>query len=315
MKAVRIHAYGGREVLCYEEAPKPEVGEDEVLIQVAATSVNPFDWAARNGYVADYYTYTFPHILGLDVSGVIEATGAKVQGFSAGDKVYARAHPVRNGAYAEYISVPASQVALKPQSLDLIQAGSVPHGSATAWRSLFDTADLQPGQTVLIHGAAGGVGTFAVQLAKLRGAQVIGTSSANHLDFLRSLGADEVIDYNATRFEEVVKDVDLVLDLVGDMGDNTQQRSWPVIKPGGLLASPAQFPSPEAAAAHGVRGAFVNAEVVDTQILKEIGRMIDEGLLRTEVSKVYPLADIREAHEKSEGRHVRGKIAVKIADL
>lgn len=315
MKAVRIHTYGSREVLSYEEAPKPEIGEDEVLIRVAATSVNPFDWAARNGYVTDYYSYTFPHILGLDVAGVVEAVGTSVRELSVGDAVYARAHPARNGAYAEYISMPASQVAKIPQSLDLVQAAAVPHAASTAWRALIDTAELQPGQTVLIHGAAGGVGSFSVQLAKHIGARVIGTSSANNLEFLRDLGADEVIDYNATRFEDVVKDVDLVLDLVGDMGDNTQQRSWQVIKPGGMLASPAQFPSPESAAAYGVRGVFVSAEVVDSQTLKEIGRLIDEGVLRPVVSTVHPIADIQRAHEQSESRHVRGKIVVQIADL
>ncbi len=312
MQAVRIHEYGGREVLSYEEAPCPEVAKDEVLIRVVATTVNPFDWAVRNGYVASYYSYAFPHILGLDVSGVIEAVGSEVQGFSIGDAVYARAHPSKNGAYASYISLPASAVAKKPRSLDYIHAAAAPHAAFSAWHALINVAKLSAGQTVLIHGAAGGVGTFAVQLAKLHGATVIGTCSAQNMDFLRGLGADEVIDYNATRFEDVVHDVDVVLDLVGDMGDNTQQRSWKVLKPGGMLASLVQFPSPEAAAEHHVQGSFVSADGCNGQILAEIGALIDAGQLTPVVSTILPLTDIRRAHEISEGRHVRGKIVLQV---
>lgn len=312
MKAVRIHGYGGREALTYEDAPCPDVKEGEVLIRVAATTVNPFDWAARSGYVASYYTYTFPHILGLDVSGVVEATGEGVTEFSVGDEVYARAHPSKNGAYATYISLPASLVAKKPKSLDFIQAAAVPHAAYSAWFALFDLANLQAGQTVLIHAAAGGVGSFAVQLAKLRGAKVIGTSSAENLDFLRELGADEVIDYNATRFEDVVHDVDLVLDLVGDMGDSTQTRSWKVLKPGGMLVSLVQFPSPEAAAEHGVHSGFAGAEACDGKFLAEIGELIDSGKLHPVVTTVLPLSEIQKAHEQSEGRHLRGKIALQV---
>ena len=312
MKAVRIHGYGNREVLSYEDTLRPEVGADEVLVRVAGTSVNPFDWAARNGYVTAYYQYTFPHILGLDVSGKVEAVGPEVKGFSIGDEVYGRAHPTRNGAYAEYISIPAAQVAHKPRSLDLMQAAAVPHVAITAWRAMIDTAAVAAGQTVLIHGAAGGVGSAAVQLAKWRGAQVIGTGSAYNLDFMRSIGADEVIDYNSTRFEQVVRDVDVVLDLVGDMGDNTLQRSWQVIKPGGMLASLVQFPSPEDAAAHGVQGSFVSSDVCDTQTLTEIGELIDRGQLRSIVSTVLPLAKVHQAHEQSENRHVRGKIVLQV---
>lgn len=315
MKAVRIHNYGGREALAYEDIPLPEVGPGEVLVRVAASSVNPFDWAARSGYVADYYPYTFPLTLGLDVSGVIESVGSSANGFRPGDVVYGRANPAVNGAYAEYISLPSSQIAHKPKSLDLQQAASVPHVATSAWRALVDAANLSAGQIVLIHAAAGGVGTTAVQLAKTRGARVIGTASTSNQDYLRSLGADETIDYITTRFEDVVHDVDLVLDLVGDMGDGTQQRSWQVLKPGGMLASLVQFPSPEVAAQHGVRSAFVSADVCDTQILTEIGQMIDSGKIHTFVSSVHPLADISEAHAQSESRHLRGKIVLHVADL
>ncbi len=187
MKAVRIHNYGGREALAYEDIPLPEVGPGEVLVRVAASSVNPFDWAARSGYMVDYYPYTFPLTLGLDVSGVIKSVGPSTNGFRPGDVVYGRANPAVNGAYAEYISLPASQIAHKPQSLDLQQAASVPHVATSAWRALIDAANLSAGQTVLIHAAAGGVGTFAVQLAKTRGARVIGTASTSNQDYLRGL--------------------------------------------------------------------------------------------------------------------------------
>ena len=312
MKAVRIYEYGGRDMLHYEDAPCPEVAQDEVLIRLAATSVNPFDWAARNGYVASYYTYSFPLILGLDVAGTIEGIGSEVQGFSVGDEVYARADPAKNGAYASYIALPAALVARKPASLDLIQSAAVPHAAFSAWSALIGVAKLASGQTVLIHAAAGGVGTFAVQLAKWRGARVIGTGSAQNLDFLRDLGADEVIDHENTRFEDVVRDVDVVLDLVGDMPDNTQTRSWKVIKPGGILASLVQFPSPEAAAEHHVRGSFVSADACSGQWLDEFGALIDGGQVSPVVSTVLPLEEVRLAHEKSEGRHVRGKIVMQI---
>jgi NADPH:quinone reductase-like Zn-dependent oxidoreductase len=315
MKAVRIHNYGGREALAYEDAPMPEIGQDEVLVRVAASSVNPFDWAARSGYMTDYYPYTFPLTLGLDVSGVIESVGTSSNGFRTGDAVYGRANPATNGAYAEYISLPISQIAHKPSTINHQLAASVPHVATSAWRAVVDVGGITAGQTVLIHGAAGGVGTYAVQLAKAHGAHVIGTASANHVDYVRSLGADEVIDHNATRFENVVHDVDMVLDLVGDMGDSTQSRSWQVIKPGGMLASLVQFPSPATAAEHGVRGAFVSADVCDTPLLTEIGRLIDAGQLHPSVSSVHPLTDVRRAHEQSEGRHVRGKIVLGVADL
>jgi NADPH:quinone reductase-like Zn-dependent oxidoreductase len=312
MNAVRIHGYGGREALRYEEAPCPEPGEDEVLVRMAASSVNPFDWVARNGYVTGYYQYAFPHILGLDVSGVVEATGAKVQDVAVGQAVYGRTHPARNGAYAEYVSLPASQLAPRPQSLDAVQAAAVPNAAVAAWQALVDAAGLTARQTVLIHAAAGGVGTFAVQLAKCRGAQVIGTASDYNLDFLRSIGADEVIDYNRTRFEDAVRDVDVVVDLVGDAGDNTQQRSWQVLKPGGILLSLVQFPSPQTATEHGVRAVMVGAEVCDTQTLNEISALIDQGVLQPVISTVLPLSEIGQAHEKSESRHLRGKIVLKM---
>jgi NADPH:quinone reductase-like Zn-dependent oxidoreductase len=234
MKAVRIHTYGGRDVLTYEDAPCPAVGEDDVVIRVHAAAVNPIDWVVRAGYVVAWFNHTLPLILGWDVSGVIEATGSGVTSFAVGDAVFARTDLNRNGAYAEYIAVRASEVVSKPHSLDHVEAAAVPHAALAAWKSLIDTAGLTSGQSVLIHRAAGGVGTFAVQLAKWRGAHVIGTASARNLDLLRQLGVDEAIDYNVTRFEDVVDNVDVVFDT---MGGDVQERCWPVLKPGGMLVS------------------------------------------------------------------------------
>jgi NADPH:quinone reductase-like Zn-dependent oxidoreductase len=221
MKAVRIHEYGATDVLRYEDAPRPSPGEGEVLMRVYATTVNPFDCAVRAGYLSDYFDYTLPLILGSGVSGLIEEVGAGVTNFAHGDEVYARAGVTRDGANAEYVVVPASDVAAKPRSLDHLHAAALPHVILTAWQALIEEAHLAPGQTVLIHGAAGGVGHVAVQLAQLHGAKVIGTASIN-LDLLWELDVDEAINYAETPFETVVRDVDVVLDTVGN---DTQQRS------------------------------------------------------------------------------------------
>jgi NADPH:quinone reductase-like Zn-dependent oxidoreductase len=310
MKAVRIHTYGDASVLTYEDAPCPTVADGELLIRVHATTVNPFDCAARAGYMSGWYAYTLPHILGLDVSGVVEAVGEGVTGFTVGDEVIARPDPARCGAYAEYVAVAASEAAAKPASLDHIQAAALPHAGLTAWRALIDAANVTAGQTVLIHGAAGGVGTVAVQLAKWRGAKVVGTASGNNLDFLRELGVDEAIDYTTTAFEEVVRDVDVVLDTIG--GD-TQERSWAVLKPGGLLLSLVQPPAEETAAAHGVRQQMVVAYPPAGGALSEMAALVESGHIKPIVATVLALSEIQEAHAMVEGKHVRGKVVLKVA--
>jgi NADPH:quinone reductase-like Zn-dependent oxidoreductase len=308
MKAVRIHTYGGSDVLSYEDAPRPVPGEGDVLIRVHATTVNPFDCAVRAGYMAGYFNYTLPLILGTDVSGVIEEVGAGVTGFLSGQAVYTRAGVVRDGAYAEYVLVSASDVVAMPKSLDFIQSAALPHVTLTAWQALFELANLSQGQTVLIHGAAGGVGHVAVQLAKSRGAKVIGTTSTN-FGLLESLGVDQAINYTTTPFENVVHDVDVVLDTIG--GD-TQQRSWLTLKRGGILVSTIQSPSEEIAAAHGVRQAMVFSSPPIAQTLTEVARLADNGQLKPVISEILPLQDAQQAHQAIESKHTRGKIVLQV---
>ncbi len=309
MKAVRIHGYGGADVLKYEDAPRPTPGKDEVLVRVHATSVNPFDCAVRAGYMAAYLQPTFPLILGTDVSGVIEEVGPGVSGFKKGDAVFTRAGVSRDGAYAEYVTAAAADVTAKPKSLDHLQAAALPHVTLTAWQALYELANLQKGQTVLVHGAAGGVGHVAVQLAKLRGARVIGTASNNFAQ-LAELGVDQAINYKETPFESVVHDVDVVLDTVGG---EVQERSWAVLKPGGILISVVQAPSEEAAKAHGVRAAMVFSSPPVGPTLATAAGMVDAGQLKPVVSSVLPLRDIQKAHQMVESRHTRGKLVLQVA--
>jgi len=309
MKAVRIHEYGGPEVLRYESVPRPSPRPDEVLVRVHAAGVNPVDVVVRQGYMRTTLWHTLPLTLGWDVSGVVEQVGAHVTRFKPGDAVFAYSELRRGGAYAEYIALPEREVALRPRTLDAVQAAAVPLTGLAAWQALVEQAQLAPGQTVLIHGGAGGVGTMAVQLAKARGARVIATGSAHNLEYLESLGADEVIDYRATRFEEVVKDVDVVLDTIGGQ---TQERSWGVLKKGGLLVSLVDSSAPKKAQAHGVRGAWFLTRP-EAEQLTELSRLIDAGRIRVVVSTVLPLQEIRRAQELIEGHHTRGKIVLRVA--
>ena len=246
MKAVRIHSYGGPEVLVYEDAPRPQPEPNDVLVRVHAAGINPVDWKIREGYGKDRLGHRLPLILGWDLSGVVEAVGPGVERLKVGDEVYSRPDISRDGAYAEYIAIRESLAALKPKSIDHVHAAAIPLAAMTAWQALFDAAGLSRGQRVLIHAAAGGVGSFAVQIAKWKGAYVIGTASTRNQDFLRELGVDSAIDYQSVAFETVVRDVDVVLDTIG--GD-TQARSWMVLKKGGVLVSTVSPPSPQEAAA------------------------------------------------------------------
>lgn len=305
MQAVRIHQFGGPDVLQVEELPMPEAGAGEIRIQVMAAGVNPIDWKIRNGFGGA----PLPLTMGLDVAGVVDQAGAGVELFQRGDRVFGEAMP-ENGGYAEYTLAKASTMALLPKSLDFVQAAAIPIAGITAWQALFDVGGVQAGQQVLIHGAAGGVGSFAVQFAKWKGATVFGTASGNHLGFVKSLGADIVIDYKTQRFEDVAHGMDVVFDTIGG---ETLERSWKALKPGGILVSIVQ-PIPEGAAqAHGVRAQFFRGDVNGKE-LTEIAHLVDEGRVKVHVTKVLPLAEARNAQEMSESGHAHGKIVLSVGE-
>ena len=308
MKAVCIYSYGGPDVLVYEDAPRPHPAAGEVLIRVHAAGINPVDWKIREGHLKDMIKHTLPLVLGWDVSGVVEALGSGVTRLKVGDEVFSRPDIARDGAYAEYIVIRETEVALKPKNLDHIHSAALPLAGLTAWQTLFDAGGLTTGQRVLIHGAAGGVGHLAVQLAKWKGAEVIGTASDKNHDFLRELGVDQVVAYQTVRFEEAVQPVDVVLDT---MGGEVQLRSWKVLKRGGILVSIANPPSPEIAAAYGARAAFVFTQPNAVQ-LAEIARLAETEKLKSIVEKILPLSDAARAQELSERGHTRGKIVLRV---
>lgn len=303
MKAVQIHANGGPEVLQYEDVPRPEPQANQILVRVNAAGVNPVDWKIREGIVRT----TLPTIMGFDFSGVVESVGSAVAKYRAGDAVFGQVAD-GSGSYAEYALTMERYIAQKPEGLDDIQAAALPVAGLVAWQALFDLAKLTSGQTVLIHGAAGGVGSFAVQFAKWKGARVLGTASGDHAAQVRQLGADEVIDYRKTKFEEVARDVNVVLDTVGG---ETQERSWKVLKRGGVLVSLIQPPSSEKAAAHGVSGLMVYQKG-DGEQLAEIADLVVRGKVKVSVETVLPLQEARKAQEISKTGHSGGKIVLEM---
>jgi NADPH:quinone reductase-like Zn-dependent oxidoreductase len=306
MKAIRIHEFGGPEVLNYEDIPEPQPGKDEIRIRIVAAGVNPMDWKIRRGYIGNL---PLPTTLGLDVSGVVDALGQGEVSFKPGDEVFAKVS-IGQGGYAEYTAVSSTQVAKKPKSIGFIESAAIPTAGLAAWQALFDIAGLEKGQSVLIHGAAGGVGTFAVQFAKWKGAYVIGTASAENAQFLKDIGADEVIDYKNQRFEDVVSNLDVVLDTVG--GD-TLERSWKVLKLGGFLVTTIGSIPEGTPEKYGVRAKTLMT-TSDGKELAQIAAIIDEKQIKPIVTTVLPLEEARKAHEMSESRHARGKIVLRVAE-
>ncbi len=311
MKAIHIHGRGGPDRLIYEDAPQPHPGAGEVLVRVYATGViaNELKWdETYQNKAGNPRTLPIP---GHDLSGVVEEVGPGVTTLVRGLEVYALTAFDRDGAEAEYTIALPGELAPKPRSLDHVQAAAVPLTALTAWQALFERAHLAEGQTILIHGAAGGVGVFAVQLARWKGAHVFASASARNRDFLRELGANKVIDYSTTRFENVVHDVDVVFDLVG--GD-TLQRSWQVIKPGGVLVSVVSpQPSFEEAKAYDVRPFWFVVEPNREQLM-QIGALIDAGHIRPIIETVLPLSQARQAYEQGARGHTRGKIVLRVVD-
>jgi NADPH:quinone reductase-like Zn-dependent oxidoreductase len=305
MKAVRIHAFGGPEVLELEEVPIPEPAADEILVHVKAASVNPSDYKIRSGQYAK--PEQLPMMLGRDIAGTIERCGTQVRDWHEGDEVFAMLPRNRHG-YAEYVTLKASELVSKPAKLDYEHAAAVPLAAVTAWQGLFDHGKLKGGRRVLIHGGAGGVGHFAVQFAKWVGAEVIATASSDDADFLRGLGADRVIDYKTERFEEQVRDVDLVFDLIGG---ETQERSWLVLKRGGKLISTVAEPDQDKARELGAQGKFYEAHPSQHE-LAHIARLIEKGNVRPQVQTTYSLSDAAKAQQHIEREHAQGKTVLTI---
>ncbi|MBU8916043.1 NADP-dependent oxidoreductase [Bacillus sp. FJAT-29953] len=330
MKAIRLHEFGGPNVLRYEEAPLPELKPGEVLVRVHAVGINPPDWYLREGYKdlpPEWRPQVpFPVILGSDVSGVVEAVATDVLGFSVGDEVFGMVRFPSFGesaAYAEYVAAPASDLALKPAGIDHVHAAGAPMAGLTAWQFLIELGHSEPnplqpemhlpvplnGKTVLINGAAGGVGHFAVQLAKWKGAHVIAVASGKHESFLRELGADEFIDYTKSPPEDAAHDVDLVLDT---LGGPTTGRFLRILKRGGALFPVfLGFSDAEEAAKLGVTLSMTQVRSNGPQ-LAELGRLLDAGTVRVAIDSTFPLADARKAHERAVGGHIQGKIVLTV---
>ena len=316
MKAVRIHAFGGPEVLQLEEVARPVPAADEILVQVYASGVNPVDWVIREGSNGFRSFITLPTTLGCDAAGVVVEVGRDVTTFQKGDAVYGAPNFPGDGSYAEYCAAKASRFARKPQSLSFNEAAGVPLAGLTAWTALFEQGQLRPGQRVLIQGASGGVGSFAVQFAKAKGAYVIGLASAGNLDYVQKLGADEVIDYRSQRFEELVHDVDVVLE-ASPVRDNAERlRAVTVLKEGGILVSVnLDFPFNEAVlAALAQKNATgeLSANQPRQDWLAEMARLIDAGQVKVFISQVFPLEEVAAAHRESETWHVRGKLVLAV---
>lgn len=331
MKAIRQHEFGGPEVLRYEDAPIPGLKQGEVRVRVHAAGLNPPDWYLRDGYKMLPPEWQpkvpFPIILGTDISGVIEAVADDIKDFAIGDEVYSMVRFPSYGpsqAYAEYVTAPASEVALKPAGIDHVHAAAAPMSLLTAWQFMIDVGHnvqnpLQPnkhepvpleGKTVLINGAAGGVGHFAVQLAKWKGAHVIAVASGKHEAFLRDLGADEFIDYTRTIPEDVVHDVDLVIDSVGGP---TTGRFLRTLKRGGALfpVFPLGFSGTEEAAKLGITVSATQVRSSGAQ-LAELARLLDDRTVRVAIDSTFPLADTQKAHERAAHGSIQGKIVLTV---
>ena len=308
MKAVVAHEYGGPEVLKYEDVPVPEPKDNEILVRVIASGVNPADPLILNGKYAKEFGTHLPLILGYEMAGVVVKTGAKIMKLKVGDPVYA--YLLWGGGWAEYCISNEGESAIKPKSLSFTEAASVPLAALTAWQALVDIGKIQSGQTVLIHGGSGGVGSFAIQIAKARGARVIATASTANQDLLKQLGADVAIDYTKQKFEEIVHDVDLVLDPVGR---DTLARSYGVVKKGGIVVTLVSRCDEAELKKHGIRGASLSSHPDATE-LAEITKLIDDGKIKPIVSQVLPLTDAAKADAQAATHHTRGKIVLKTAD-
>ncbi|NQX45205.1 NADP-dependent oxidoreductase [Paenibacillus tritici] len=305
MQAVLVNEYGGPDVMKIESVDRPQPQVDEILVRIVYAAVIPLDFKIRNGWLQGVFPITFPYIPGFYASGVVEEVGPSVTEFKPGDRVFGGIR----GAYAEYGVAKEQDLMTMPESLTFEDAATIKAGAEAAWKSLFTEGELQSGQTLLLHAAAGGVGQFAVQLAKWKGATVIATASASNVDFVTSLGADQVIDYTKAKFEDVAKDVDLVVDTVGG---EIEDRSWSVLKKGGILVSLTQDPSQANAEKHEVTAKF-NTKFTTREDLHTLTKLIAEGIITAEIDSVFPFTQADQALEKSEARHGRGRILLNVS--
>ncbi|ASZ10212.1 NADP-dependent oxidoreductase [Chitinophaga pendula] len=315
MKVIRIHEFGGAEVLKLEEIERPVPAADEVLIKVYASGINPVDWVVRNGHYATPIS-GLPAILGWEVAGTVEETGSHVTQFKKGNAVYGHANYPGGGCYAEFVAVKTAQLGFKPKNISFNEAGGMALAGLTAWSGIFHYGKLQAGQRILINNASGGVGSLALQFAKAKGAYVIGTSSSGNHDFLKQLGADEVIDYRTQKFEELLQDIDVVFDASPVRGnDEARLNSVKILKQGGILVSAnPDFPYSDAVQkaldAKGITAALVQEREFDW--LNDISALIEAGKVRVFISKTYPLEQAAEAQRESEAGHVRGKLVLEV---
>lgn len=310
MKAIRIERYGEPDVLVYGDAPRPEASSGEVLVRVFAAGVNPVDLKVREGHLKDRWKHRLPLIPGWDVSGIVEETATGVDGFRPGDEVFAHLDMLRDGAYAEYVVADSASLARKPRCLSHVEAAAIPLASLTAWQTLFETAHVSAGHRVLIHGAGGSVGAFAVQFAKHHGAWVLALANRSEMEFVSSLGADEVVDYKNGAFEDSVTGVDVVLDVIGG---EMQERSLKVLKRGGILVSTVQISVTEKAGDQGVEAKPFLVRPKGAQ-LSEIGELVEAGRLKFRVGTVLPLSSAAEAHEAVRSGRAQGKVVLKVRD-
>jgi NADPH:quinone reductase-like Zn-dependent oxidoreductase len=305
MKAIRIHQFGDANTLKLEDAPNISIGDDQLLVRVRAAGVNPIDWKIRQGYMKDVMPTQFPLTIGQDFAGEVVDKGKSITQFTKGDRVFGFAE----GSYAEYAAAQASRVAKIPGGIDFATAAALPTAGLTAWQIIRDFVGAKPGMTILIHGAAGGVGSFASQIAKNSGARVIGTATGSDIEYLKSIGVDEVIDYKRERFEDKVRNVDAVVDLVG--GD-TNARSYGVVKRGGVLVSTVQPPDEAAAQRAGIRAQHIVMKRNSADLF-ELAQLVAKGAVKPRMDKTMSLGEAKEAQQLSETGKTDGKVILKVA--
>jgi NADPH:quinone reductase-like Zn-dependent oxidoreductase len=310
MKAIIIDQYGDKNVLQEKEIDKPGIGDSQILLENHATSINPIDWKVRAGYLKDMLDFEFPIILGWDAAGVIAEKGKNVQGFEVGDRVFARPATTREGTYAEYVAVDDELLANMPDSMSFEEAAAIPLAGLTAWQCLVDFGQIKEGDRVLIHAGSGGVGNFAIQIAKSFGAHVATTASGKNEEFVKSLGADQFINYKEEDFSEVLHDFDLVLD---SMGGEVQSNSYKVLKKNGKLVSIAQPPSEEEAEKYGVKAEFLWLDPKGAQ-LEKLAELYESNQLKPVIGETFDLSEqgLKDAHTLSETHHAQGKIVIRV---